>query len=87
MVWLSNTLTYNLKTLKKKQFDKLSKEEKKFTHKQTGVIYLYSLPERYVNHSLNPNTIQDFRKKSDVAIRQIKKGEEITTDSTKDDVS
>ena len=59
--------------------------EKNFCHGHCGVIYLYSSPERYVNHSSDPNTIQNLKDKSDVAIRDIQKGEEITTDATKDD--
>ena len=48
-------------------------------------IFLYPIPERYVNHSDNPNTIQNFEKGYDIALRDIKSGEEITTDSTKED--
>ena len=80
-------IKYNLKPLTKEEFDKLPKEEKNFTHKHWGVIYLYSSPERYVNHTSNPNTIQDLKRKCDVAKRDIKKGEEITTDATKDEIS
>jgi len=35
-------------------------------------------PERYVNHSCNPNTY--VHDKTDIALRDIKKGEEITSD-------
>lgn len=52
-----------------------------------GVVHLYSEPERFVNHSPNPNTYQDLVKKCDIALRDIEKGEMITTDATKDDVS
>ena len=75
----------NLKPLTKQDFEKLPKNQKQFTHKHWGVIYLYSSPARYVNHSSNPNTVQNLKDRHDVAIRDIKKGEEITTDSTKDD--
>jgi len=80
-------ITYNLKPLTTKEFDKLPKKEKNFTHKHFGVIYLYLSPERYVNHSSNPNTLQDLKKGRDVAKKDIKKGEEITTNSTKDEIS
>ena len=80
-------IKYNLKPLTKEEFDTLPKEEKNFTHKHWGVIYLYQSPERYVNHTSNPNTIQDLQKKCDIAKRDIEKGEEITTDATKDEVS
>jgi len=79
-------IKYNLKPLTKEEFDKLPKEEKQFTHKHSGTIYIYSSPERYVNHSFNPNTIQDLKERCDVAKRDIKKGEEITTDATKDEI-
>ena len=78
-------IKYSLKPLTEDEFKKLSKIEKNFTHNHFGVIYLYSIPERYVNHSSNPNTIQDLKNKCDVAIKNIKKGKEITTDATKDD--
>ena len=77
---------YNLKALTKEDFDALSEDEKEFTHSHHGVTYLYSIPERYVNHSPTPNTIQDLELQCDIAKRNIKKGEEITTDASKDDV-
>ncbi len=79
-------IKYNLKPLTKEEFENLPKGEKEFTHKHRGVIHLYSIPERYVNHTSNPNTVQDLKKKWDVAKKDIKKGEEITTDATKDDI-
>lgn len=80
-------IRYNLTPLKKEEFDLLSEKEKKFTHVHHGIIHLYSSPERYVNHSSQPNTLQDLKNQCDVAIRDIKKGEAITTDATKDDIS
>ena len=80
-------IKYNLKPLTEKQYKKLPKNEKNFVHKHWGLIYLYSSPERYVNHSSNPNTIQDLKNRCDIARRGIKKGEEITTDAKKDDTS
>ena len=79
-------IKYNLKPLTKEWFDKLSEEEKGFTHNHLGVVHLYSIPERYVNHSSSPNTIQDLKRECDLAKRYIKKGEEITTDATKDEI-
>ena len=76
---------YNLRALTKEEYKNLPPEEKKFTHKHWGVTYLYPVPARYVNHSDNHNTIQNLKERYDVASRDIKKGEEITTDSTKDD--
>ena len=80
-------LKYNLKPLTKKEFQNLPEMEKKFTHNHWGVIYLYSSPERYVNHSSNPNTDPNLKDKCDVAIKDIKRGEEITTDAAKDDTA
>ncbi len=79
-------IKYNLKPLTQEEFDALPANEKDFTHVHREVIYLYSEPERYVNHSDTPNTYQDFVDKADVALRVIKKGEMITTDATKDDI-
>ncbi len=78
-------IKYNLMPLTKEQYERLSALEKNFCHTHWGQIYLYSEPERYVNHSSNPNTIQDLKKQCDIALRDIKKGEAITTDATKDD--
>ena len=79
-------IKYKLKSLTKKEYAKLSKGEKVFTHSHTGQIYLYSIPERYVNHSSNGNVRQDLVNQCDIAIKDIKKGEELTVDSTKDDI-
>lgn len=78
-------IKYNLKPLTEEEFENLPESEKMFTHRHWGTINLYSEPERYVNHSENPNTYQDLVKKCDIALRDIKKGEPITTDATKDD--
>ena len=80
-------IKYNLKPLAEKEFENLPESEKMFTHTHWGTINLYSEPERYVNHSDNPNTYQDLINQCDIALRDIKKGEEITSDATKDDVA
>ncbi len=79
-------IAYQLVSLTPDQYTRLPKSEKMFTHTYKGQIYLYNEPERYVNHSKNPNTVQDHTTKADIALRDIKNGEEITTDATKDDV-
>ena len=79
-------IKYNLKPLTQEEFDALPKKERWFTHKHRGQIFLYLEPERYVNHSKNPNTYQDLKTKCDIASRDIKKGEMITCDATKDDI-
>ncbi|MBI2103031.1 SET domain-containing protein [Candidatus Woesearchaeota archaeon] len=80
-------IKYHLKPLTRKEFECLPKKEKLFTHQHWGKTHLYSSPERYVNHSRTPNTRQDLKKKCDIAKRNIKKSEEITTDAAKDDTS
>jgi hypothetical protein len=77
---------YSLRAITKSEFDALPESDKEFTHTQHGAMHLYSIPERYVNHSDNPNTYQDFAQQADIALRPIEKGEEITTDAVKDDV-
>ena len=80
-------IEYNLKPLTEYELENLPEGEKEFTHLHWGVIHLYSKPERYVNHSDNPNTYQDLTNKCDVVLRDIKKGEMVTTNATKDDIS
>ncbi len=77
---------YNLKQLTKAEYKNLPHSEKMFAHTHLGQIYLYLQPDRYINHSKNPNTRQDLKNKCDIAVRDIKKGEMITTDATKDDI-
>lgn len=79
-------IQYNLTPLSQKEFEQLNGNEKMFTHVHRKKIFLYGAPERYVNHSNNPNTKQDLIKKADIALRKIEKGEMITTDSEKDDI-
>lgn len=79
-------IQYSLKKLTDNEFHNLSEEEKNFVHTHHDVKYLYGIPERYVNHSSNPSTIQDLNNQCDVALRYIKKGEQITTDASKDDI-
>ena len=77
---------YNLKPLTKQELENLPQSEKQFTHTHKEIVYLYSEPERYINHSDNPNTYQDLENFCDVASHDIVKGEMITTDATKDDI-
>ncbi len=79
-------IQYHLRPLSKEEYKKLPKSEKMFTHTHWGQINLYSEPERYVNHSFSGNVYQDLVKQCDIALRDIKKGEPITGDATKDDV-
>lgn len=79
-------ISYRLRPLTEEEFRALPEEEKDFVHTHFGMKYLYSDPERYVNHSDDPNTRQDIDAQCDIAVRFIKKGEMITTDALKDDV-
>ena len=79
-------IRYNLKAVTDEDFENLSENEKEYTHIHWGTIYLYSEPERYVNHSKDPNTYQDLENRCDVALREIQRGEIITTDATEDDI-
>ena len=79
-------IKYRLRPLTEDESNNLPEGEKDFVHIQEGVKYLYSSPERFVNHSSTPNTCQDYERQADIASRDIQEGEMITTDSTKDDV-
>ena len=60
----------------------ISKNEKKYLAHVNDKIIVQQPPAKYVNHSCNPNThVENF---SDIAIRNIKKGEEITSDYSSD---
>src|SRR5690349_22905920 len=74
-------IKYNLTKLTQQKYEALPENEKWFVHRHWGTIYLYSIPERYVNHSDNPNTYQDLKNQCDVALKDIKKGEMITGDA------
>ncbi|MFH1523177.1 MAG: SET domain-containing protein [Patescibacteria group bacterium] len=77
--WKSN------QTLTKEQVDKLPEPEKHYVSSYTpGEYLLQQEPDRYVNHSCDPNT--EVKDNCDVAIRDVKKGEEITSDYLKDNL-
>ncbi|MFH0970078.1 MAG: SET domain-containing protein [Candidatus Diapherotrites archaeon] len=69
--------------LTKKEVDRLSENEKRFVAYAEGKYILMQPPTRYVNHSCDANTYVDNF--SHVAKRDIKKGEEITDDYSKDE--
>jgi|SRR3989344_1973225 len=73
-------VTWNpMKIIPKKDLKKLSKSEQNHTTPAgNGKYIVMGIPERYVNHSCNPNTYSN--KKRDIALRNIKEGEEITSD-------
>ena len=67
------------KVLNKKEVDVLSENKKRLVSYQgSGKYVLFHSPGRYINHSCDSNT-KAIRGR-DVAVRNIKKGEEITAD-------
>ena len=57
-----------------------------FCHHRGGIHWFYPDPERHVNRFHNPNVIPDFEKQANIAIRDIKKGEELSiADNTIED--
>lgn len=78
---------YKLKPITRDEYNKLPISEKMFVHTHHESLLLYSEPERYVNHSDNPNTYQDLNNHCDIALRDIQRGEQITTDSSQDDIT
>ena len=68
---------HRLKELSVEEYNKLSSREKHFVGIDKKKCLLFLPPARYVNHSCNPNT--KVKGKTDVAIKNILKGEEITT--------
>lgn len=71
------------KFLTKDEIETLLPAEKHYVSNYKSDEYiLQNAPERYVNHSCDPNT--EVINNCDVALRDIKKGEEITSDYSKD---
>lgn len=77
-------MNWRLKPLSQAEFDLLETTEQKYVHSFWGKMYLFGIPSRYTNHSSDPNTQADFKLACDFAIRDIKKGEMITTNATKE---
>ncbi len=68
----------NARELSQSEFDALAIDEHAYIEISDGKIFLMGKPERYVNHSCDSNTI--LGDQCDIASRDIKSGEEITTD-------
>jgi len=66
------------RVISKKEFQGLSLFQRKFTSEINGKVLFFTAPARYVNHSCDPSVKSNG--KADIALRDIKKGEEITTD-------
>lgn len=70
-------LKWNPRELTKAQVEKLPRAEKRYIMFSKGKYWLMRPPERFVNHSCDANTyVRNF---CDVAKRNIKTGEEITS--------
>lgn len=74
-------LKWRPKILEKLKVDKLSNNEKHHIDRVGKKYFLMQAPEKYVNHSCDPNT--KAKNHCDVAIKNIKKGEEITSNYSK----
>ena len=70
------------KFLAKKDLKNLTTDDLKYVNHVGWNQYIVSgVPERYVNHSCSPNTF--IKDNCDIAIKDIRKGEEITSDYVK----
>lgn len=68
--------------LSKEVVDKMSIDEKKYISLLNDTYLIMQDPEKFVNHSCEPNTTaKNF---CDIAVRDIKEGEEITADYTEE---
>lgn len=70
-------LKWKPKLIKKSDIKGLSKKERTYIEKIRSRYYIMQSPERLMNYSCKFNTV--VKSKSDVAIRDIRKGEEITS--------
>ena len=80
-------IKWDLKALSNGEYENLPEYEKNnFCHQRDGVHWLYPDPERHVNRFHSPNVVPDFEKQANIAIRDIKKGEELSiADNTIED--
>jgi len=74
-------LEWHPKTLKESEVRKMPADKRHYVYKSADKYFLMQSPEKYVNHSCDANT--EARNGRDIAVRDIKKGEEITSDYTK----
>lgn len=80
-------IKWDLKILSDEEYKDLSEYERSnFCHQRGGIHWLYPDPERHVNRFHSPNVIPDFEKQANIAIRDIKKDEELSiADNTVED--
>jgi SET domain-containing protein len=74
-------LKWNPKKLTREKANKLTTKQKHYLYQEKDKYFLMQLPEKYVNHSCDANTMA--KNESDIAVRNIKKGEEITSNYPK----
>ena len=75
-------LRWHGKQLTSGEVKKLPERDKKYVSYSGRKYFFQQSPERFVNHSCDPNTkVGDL---CDIATKDIKKGEEITSDYSKD---
>ena len=77
-------VSYPLQQLTRDDYLLLSEHERLFVHSYWGRRWLYPPPARFVNHSDDPNTWQDFDRQCNIASRPIATGELVTTDAHKE---
>jgi SET domain-containing protein len=69
---------WNPKRLTKQELENLPADQKRYVNTLSdGTSVLMQVPERYVNSSENPNTFMSGE--TDIALRDIAEGEEITS--------
>lgn len=71
-------VSWHPKVLSREEADALPVSEQHYLYPDGDKVLYMQAPERYMNHSCEPNT--HVVGKSDVASRDIKPGEEITSD-------
>lgn len=74
-------IKWHLKALSKVEYENLPEYEKvNFCHQRNGICWLYPDPERHVNRFRHPNVVSNFEKQANIALRDIKNGEELSID-------
>ena len=61
---------------------KIPLKKRKYLVRSNGLYILTQPPEKYLNHSCMPNTME--KSHCDITLRNIRKGEELTTDYSLD---
>ena len=76
-------VNHKSKEISLEEYKRLSQKRKKFVGVNGKKYFIFFPSAKYVNHSCNPNT--KVKNNADVAIKNIQKGEEITTYYKDDD--